>query len=388
MKLKLYFLVLIISLGSLDLPSQIGIQTFEKGKQDYKNLLKIAKSKDGLILLILYSPSATVDVLPKIQQPDSILNQYNIITDVADPFLEMYFLASQRLRSYGNPAWAIIHPDDFTISLSNKIQNDEGLKKALDYAFQIKNLYEDGKDVLNQDKESEEGLKNTISALVLSHEKKSAKKYINRYLKNKTKWSDEDVIFMADVAKVAPSVGKLESFIDKNRNRIRKLKSEDFLIQIDRQLIVSKLKHRELYEPYMIWKQFEKKFDTKADSLYRLEAINYFSYHSLDPESLITEIVDYLAFYPRTPWKTLDPLYNKALKLISEKEDLQLMQDLIEGQIFQEKNYRKLDYKALILYRLGKKEQSLSMMNEIRKLSLEEGVNYKSMIYTLRNKKG
>ena len=399
MKLKLYFLILIVSLGSLDISSQIGIPTFEKGKQEYKDLLKAAKDQNGLILLILYSPSIKFDALPKIQYPDSILQQYNIVTDVADPFVEMYFLA-QRLKSYrkpglgivnpdefyGNPGWAIIHPDDFTISLSNTIKNDQELKKALDHAFQIKELYEEGKGALSEDKDNEEGLKNTISALTLSKEKKASKRYINRYLKNKTKWTDEEIIFMAEVARVTPSIGKLEAFVDKNRNRIRKLKSEDYLIGIDKQLIISKLKHRNLYEPYMIWKEFEKKFDTKADSLYRLEAINYFLYVALDIESLLTEIIDYLAFYPRTSWEILDPMYTSALKLISDKEDLLLMQDLIEGQIFQEKNYRKLDYKALILYRLGKKEQSLAMMSEIRKLSLEEGINYKSMIYTLRNK--
>ena len=79
-------------------------------------------------------------------------------------------------------------------------------------------------------------------------------------------------------------------------------------------------------------------------------------------------------------------MYNATLSMITETEDLELMLDLIEGRIFQEKNYRKLDYKAFILYRLGKKEKSLALMDEIRRLSLEQGIDYKSIINSLRKK--
>ena len=100
--------------------------------------------------------------------------------------------------------------------------------------------------------------------------------------------------------------------------------------------------------------------------------------------TLYNESFDFINLYPRADWSLLDPLYNVIVPNTTKKEDLELLLDLISFQIFREESYRQLDYKAMILYKLGEKERALGMISQINSLATKKKVRYKSMLYNMK----
>jgi len=378
--------ILIIGFIFSTTTAQIGIPTFEKGENSLKNLLSEARALDQNILVISYSAKAPTDILPEIKNPDSILLYYPMVTDVIDPFLEMSDLISYRLKQYSNPGWTIIHPENRILFYANSIKNDEDLIVAAAFAESLKAEYDKALELLDDDKNDIEGLKLVIRAISKMYEQRGINRYINRFLKQVQGNESEELPFLIEIAERSPGNGNLDKFLINNKEQVIRLSSLEKYTDIRQKAIIAELKNREIYEPYMIWKKFEDEFGMQADSLYRLQAIHYFAKDPEAKEDELHEIIAFLDLYPDTPWETLDPLYGRALKLISSQSDLEIMLDLIGGQIFQGKHYRKLDYRAIILYRLGQKERSLKLISEVMSLAQEHEPSYRSMIYMINKK--
>ena len=136
-------------------------------------------------------------------------------------------------------------------------------------------------------------------------------------------------------------------------------------------------------DPPTVWERFEAELGIKADSLYRLFAIEYFQTIEPDVDILLDEVYDFLYYYPDTPWEKQDALYSLAIKHTEEKEDFNILLDLISYQVYKDVDFRKLDFRAVILYKLGSTERALRMIQDIHEMAMSEGVNYKSMLYSL-----
>lgn len=379
-KIWLSALLLFMSIIS---DAQIGIPTFDRGNFVLKDLLSQAQEVDANVLIVSFSPKAPTDLLAEIKHPDSLLMRHKLVTDVIDPFLEMGDLISFRLKQYSNPGWIFLHHSNRILFYSNQIKTDADLHLAASYAAILKGQYEATASDLEKDKNDRQALRAMIQVISKMYEKRDINRYLNRFMKEMDANNNEDLALLIEVADRSPGFGKLDRLIEDRKDQIIAMTSNHKYMDIRQKAIIANLKQRDLYEPYMIWGRFEKEFGTSADSLYRLQAITFFGQHEGDKESELNEIFDFLNFYPDTPWEVLDPLYARALQLITLKSDLEILLDLISGQVFQGVNHRNLDYRAVILYRLGQKERSLALINEVMALAQKENVVYKSMIYSL-----
>ena len=240
--------------------------------------------------------------------------------------------------------------------------------------------------ILDRDKNDQEGLKQMITVISKMYEKRSINKYLNRFLKQVEGNYSDNLPFLIEIADRSPGNRKLDNYIKDHKKQVIQQSSPEKYMDIRQKAVITELKRRDIYEPYMIWQKFEEEFGVQVDSLYRLQAIKYFNINPEDKEYELEELIGFLDLYPDTPWKVLDPLYYRALKLITSKEDLEIMLDLMGGQLFQGENYRKLDFRALILYRLGQKERSLRMIQEVMILAKKVDPSYRSMIYSINKR--
>ena len=377
-------ILIIILFACHSVYAQIGLQVFETKEASFKSVLNEAKDNNTIALYIIYTDAIPVTNLPRISKPDTIKFNNNIITDVVDPYVQIRHPLINRVRPFSNPHWITVDPDNIVIGASRKIKTDKELSTFIRTSLKVSRDYHLAKTKLKEDKNDISAQKEIISATVQMHESSKSRKYINKYLKKLKNPTKEDLQFVLDIADECTCSSKLIDFIEDHQRQIEEFASPSKLLKIRQQFIIEDLKEKQLLEPYYVWKAYEKKLGAQADSLYRLFAIEYFSKTPGNTKELVNESIDFLNYYPESSWDLQDHLYKVILANVKEKEDLELMLDLISGQIFKSKNYRKLDYRAVILYRLGHKEQSLKMLQEIASLAAAEGIRYKSMIYQIQ----
>jgi len=335
------------------LSGQVGIPVFQNKRASYKDVLKEAKEKNTIALVVMYTEAIASNVIPRITGADTIKSNNNLITAVVDPY-------------------------------SNSIVTNEGLSQFVRASKRIAQHYSEAKAQLNVDKNNMEAKKSLIEAMTVMYDSKKAQKHINKYIGSIGNPSREELEFVFKVAENCACGGKLEKFINKHASKLERVITTDRYLRLRQKFINTKLDEKGLLEPFYVWRAYEKDLGVHADSLFRLFAIGYFASIPSESEALINESIDYLGAYPDSPWELQDPLFNTVVNTISKKEDLELMLDLIGGQLFKEKTYRKLDYRALILYKLGQKDKALQLLSEVNEMAVKQGIRYKSLIYGLK----
>jgi|GEM_PF-2383439 len=366
------------------LSGQVGIPVFQNKRASYKDVLKEAKEKNTIALVVMYTEAIASNVIPRITGADTIKSNNNLITAVVDPYIQVNHPLIRRARPFNNPMWITIHPDNTIIGLSNSIVTNEGLSQFVRASKRIAQHYSEAKAQLNVDKNNMEAKKSLIEAMTVMYDSKKAQKHINKYIGSIGNPSREELEFVFKVAENCACGGKLEKFINKHASKLERVITTDRYLRLRQKFINTKLDEKGLLEPFYVWRAYEKDLGVHADSLFRLFAIGYFASIPSESEALINESIDYLGAYPDSPWELQDPLFNTVVNTISKKEDLELMLDLIGGQLFKEKTYRKLDYRALILYKLGQKDKALQLLSEVNEMAVKQGIRYKSLIYGLK----
>ncbi len=376
-------LVFIIS-SSFTLPAQVSLLNLQNERMSYKQVLKKAKQDRKPILAVLYSPTYPVDSANEFENIESIIAGYNVHTIVIDWVMAPHRSPQGDFTGVKNPSWMFIHPDDIIISVHNGLSNDAEFSKFLETAQTLsqkvenaivqKNKSKDPTKLLELAKISTETYDKTYSSECLEdYLKRADTKRINNKLLR-------DILV---VGYNAPFSKRLNRLILNDKDRAIMVTSLDTILTLQSIYILNDLKKKALLEPFYVWDRYEKELGYDADSLFRIFAIGYFSTPPVEVELLYAEAFDYLAFYPRSPWEFLDKLYSIVIPVTTIKEDLETLNDLISFQIFREESYRQLDYKAVLLYKLGEKERALHMIDAINRNALDKGIRYRSMLNDL-----
>lgn len=382
--------VIVVLIGLLvvqippELQGQIGIPTFEEGRKTYKQLMKEAYMADNIALIILYSDLIATNVLPKIQNPDTIKANTGVITDIVNPYQQTYYPIIDRVRPFKNPLWITVDPTNIIINSSSTIVTDDQLSTFIRKSKKLSDDYHNYLNAHEADKNDRDALRGLISTMIQFYEKEKASKYINRYLRGIKKITVEEAQFISNLALASPSTDELVDFIEEHNQVFSKELTRSQRNLIKAKAIQYDLDEKNLLEPFYVWKEYEKELGMDADSLYRIFAIGYFAEQPGTTSELVNECIDFLANYPHADWEVQDPMFKVALLNSSKKEDIEFLLDLISGQIFKEESYIKLDYRAVALYKLGQEERALKMISDITAKAAEKGIRHKPLLHQLK----
>lgn len=364
--------------------AQISLLQLDNNQLTYRQVLKQAKEDRTLILAVLYSPTYPVAAPNEFENAAGIIANYKVKTIVIDWASAPNQSPQHRYKELENPSWMLIHPEDLVISVNKTISNDMELQQFLETGLSLSDKIESAFQNTQQSKDPGHILA-LAKLCAQTYDTEYTSKVVDDFIKriNPRKINNQILQDILRVGIKGPYSKRLNRLINNDVDKAMMLTSVDTVLNIQRYYILNDLQKKGLLEPFYVWQRFERELGYDADSLYRMFAISYFSAPPIDAEMLYAEAFDFMILYPRSPWEYLDHLYKLIVPATSDKEDLNILLDLISFQLFREKTYRKLDYKAVILYKLDQKERALSMIEEINKLALEQGVLYRSMLYGL-----
>ena len=394
-------LFLIISLLILPLisQSQQGILSLTKNGLDYKKAMKLAQESQKPIVAILYSPFVRTTTIPRaIQNVARTITEAGCIGIAIDwakaPLEHPQKKIRQALNTtyspfsgniaMSNPLWVFIHHNGLLVNVSSTITDEDSLNK---FILASRSTYEKiealGKKALNSNKLSDQ--LEYLRALAGTYDYEKATEELDDFIKgiNKRNISDDALQQIFSLGYHIPYSKKLNKLISSDYEKAKMVAGRDTILSIQKAYILQELSKKDKLAPFHVWKRYEKELGDGADSLYRRFALSYLSTPPFDPKALYDEAIDYIHFYPKSDWDYLKPLYALVVPRTTKKDDLELLLDLISFQILREESYEQLDYKAVLLYKIGKKERALRMIKQINASAVEKGIRYKSMLYTL-----
>lgn len=378
------FLLLVVCF-SWSLAAQNDFQQLSPSDLGYKKLLKKAREEGMPILGILYSKNEAITSAIFIDEGTdlSLITDSTIVT-VVDWVQRPGHPIIRGIQSYQNPIYLIIHPSGVRLSTNQNLTDINQLKGFVRNGHMLAKVYDKMFIAFQEDSKNEQTLRDLIQFFVISNNKKEATDYVERFIEVKEKQMDiDDLQFLFKMAQKCACGSDLKKLLIENEKIVLSFASEDEWYTMRQGYIIDELYNNGMLDPPTVWERFEAELGLKADSLYRLFAIEYFQTLEPNVDILLDEIYDFLYYYPDAPWEKQDALYSLALKHTKEKEDFNILLDLISYQIYKDEDYRKLDFRAFILYKLGYKERALRMIEEIQEMALSEGVYYKSMLYSL-----
>ena len=370
---------------SLSAAAQNDFQKLTPTNLGYKKLLKKAKEEDTPILGIIYSENATITSVLLIENDTDV----SVITDstivsVVDWVQRPGHPMLRNVQSLQNPSYLFIHPSGVRLSSTQNLTDFNQLTGFVRNGHMLSKAYDKMYEAFQQDSKDAKAIQDLIQFFILGNNKKDATEYIERFIKLKDKrMVIDDLKFLFDVAQKCACGSDLKDLLLANEQAILSFAPEDEWLNMRQRYIIDELYNDGILDPPTVWERFEAELGIKADSLYRLFAIEYFQTIEPDVDILLDEIYDFLYYYPDTPWEKQDALYSLAIKHTEEKEDFNILLDLISYQVYKDVDSRKLDFRALILYKLGYTERALRMIQDIHEMAMSEGVNYKSMLYSM-----
>jgi len=281
--------------------------------------------------------------------------------------------------------WLLVHYDGAIIGAYKGITNDDQLQSVLESGKQVFTKVDKAYLQYSSSKDPQDIL-TYAQSISKTYDFKKAAKLANEYVKqvDPSKIDDESLQSVIRIcAHIIPSK-RIYKLLKSEGVRAKKLVRRDTVLDMQQAYILKGLKGKGLLEPYYVWESYEKELGADADSLYRLFALSYLSSSSSDKEMLYYEAYEYLAFYADSPWDYLKVLYSIVVPAVSKKEEMEELLELISYQISRDSNYRALDFKAYLLYKLGNKEKALSMVGEIISSAKEKGVKYESLLKSIQ----
>ena len=183
-----------------------------------------------------------------------------------------------------------------------------------------------------------------------------------------------------------PTTSRVYNLLRARGEQAKRVVGRDTVLDLQTSYIKRDLRNKNLLDPFNIWQRYEAELGYEADSLYRLFALDFLSHPSQDREMLYNEAYDYMVIYPDSPWSFLNNLYTLVVPNTDKKEDLEELLELISYQVSKDPSYRQTDFKAYLLYKLGYKERGLSLVDDLLLDAKNKGVNYKSLLSSLKNK--
>ena len=376
-------LILMIAFPSIGQQDFSFLQPVQNNK--YKKVLKQAKKEGKSVLFIAYSaqtkPNSLLDVEPSPQLQE--VSKY-VVTSIADWNIHTRNELFNRVDIPTNPYYIFMHPSDVVLHTSTAINNHDELIGFIGVGLDKRKKYDNLIEMTERgDTRAQKELALTlISNKEYSHAREVLDNWIQVSLPIK---DDEDFKFLA----VAHQQCKCSNRIDQAMQNyesdiIRLIGSEDYY-NIRQAYILNNLREVGLLEPFYVWESYDANLGEKADSLYRLFAIEYFKTVLPDKQVMLDEIYNFLYYYPKTPWEDQKALFDIAIKSTEHEDDWLLLLDLIEYQILTEDSYSKKDYKSFILHKLGHVERAMELMSEVEGEALKENADFQPLLFQIIN---
>ena len=371
------------------LSAQQDFELFDKNQVSSKKLKKLAEEQNKPIFMIIHTDMVSWSSVLLIDEVDSvrwILEQFaTTVYDYDSDNKSINSFIDARIFS-SNPFYVIIRHDGTILATSKKLESSNDLNAFARNGLKKFNTLSKLLTAYNADKKDLNKIKALNDFYVSIKDYSRAEEMTDAYLRRHDNPA-EDLGYLYNLAQNCECGKRLNRELIKYRALIIGNYGKEAYHTIRKKDIITSLRKQDLLEPYYVWQAYEAEFGDVADKYYRQFAIEYYQYVLPDKEALLDELYDYLTIYNKTPWVEQDGYFELALEKTTSKLDLEELLDLVSYQIFREKNFRNLDFRAGILYRLGQKERALALLQEVAALSLEKKVNYKSMIYDLSTKK-
>lgn len=379
-------LIILISLGFLNVAEgQNDFRKLNPVDLSYKRVLKESKNQQLPVLVIAFSgENPTTSVLFFEPSPElDFINTYSIAYQI-DWLRKSSHPVFRNASVTGNPSYMMLSSDGTVLSRSTSIENLKELKEFVENGNFLFKTHSDLMVKYASDKKNPETLKELINFYLHIKNENLAGTVIGQLLDNQKKSINEaDTRYLFSVARQCICDYVLWEFLKEKEEEILSFATLDEYLLVKQKYILQDLVDAQLLDPPTVWERFEEELGIKADSLFRLFAIEYFRIVEPNKEILMNEIYDFLYYYPETPWEKQDSFYKMAIDLTSQKEDFQILLDLISYQVYRNRNYRNLDYRAVILYKLGYTDRALGLMQDVQAEALKAGILYKSMLYEL-----
>lgn len=365
----IYLLVSLFTLSGLVLQAQQDFSPLRPIDARYKKLLKMAKEEDKLLLFIIHSPQVVNNTILLLDDKAKVeaLNE-KIITTVLDILKDDNHEVIRRIPLKANPTYVIMNHDEVILDQDDTLSNAEDLIQFYGRAIRVSGDFYQYKKELEVNA-TDENYRRMIALLLNNKNQDLAEEYIEDWMQELLPLKREsNHEFLAQVAEVCTCSERLNASFAIFEDTLMSSLGRNRYLAIRQAYILKELRRYDLVEPYTVWEVYNEQFGIYADSLFRRFAINYYQFVEPNKEILMDEVYDYLYYYPETAWAEQKLMFDLALKYSAEKDDMLLLLDMIEYQLYLGDDHEKKDIKAVIMYKLGNKERALQLMREVEEM--------------------
>ena len=376
-------LILLMALSSMAQQDFSFLQPVENNK--YKKVLKQAKKEGKSVLFIAYSaqtkPNSLLDVEPTDQLRE--LSRY-VITSVADWNIHTRNELFSRVDIPSNPFYIFMHPNDVILHTSTAINNHDELIAFVGQGINKRKKYDNLVEMT--DRGDAKAHKELALTLIGNKEYARAREVLNEWIQLSLPLKDDkDFKFLAVAHQQCKCSDRIDQAMQNYEPEMIELIGSDDYYNIRQEYLLSNLRDVGLLEPFYVWESYDANLGAKADSLYRLFAIDYFRSVLPDKQVMLDEIYNFLYYYPKTAWEDQKGLFDIAIKSTEHDDDWLLLLDLIEYQILTEETYSKKDYKSYILHKLGHVDRAIELMSEVEGEALKENADFQPLLFQVIN---
>jgi hypothetical protein len=359
------------------------LQPVENNK--YKKVLKQAKKEGKSVLFIAYSaqtkPNSLLNLEPSPQLQE--LSKH-VLTSIADWNIHTRNELFNRVDIPTNPYYIFMHPDDVILHTSTAINGHDELIAFVGQGLNKRKKYDNL--VSMTERGDTKAYKELALTLFTNKEYALAREVLDEWIQLSLPLKEEkDFMFLAAAHQQCKCSDRVDQAMDNYQSELINLIGSNDYYDIRQSYILTNLREAGLLEPFYVWESYDNHLGEKADSLYRLFAIEYFRSVLPDKQVMLDEIYNFLYYYPNTPWEDQKGLFNIAIKSTEHDDDWLLLLDLIEYQILTEDSYSKKDYKSYILHKLGHVDRAIELMSEVEGEALQENADFQPLLFQLIN---
>jgi hypothetical protein len=359
------------------------LQPVENNK--YKKVLKQAKKEGKSVLFIAYSaqtkPNSLLNLEPSPQLQE--LSKH-VLTSIADWNIHTRNELFNRVDIPTNPYYIFMHPDDVILHTSTAINGHDELIAFVGQGLNKRKKYDNL--VSMTERGDTKAYKELALTLFTNKEYALAREVLDEWIQLSLPLKEEkDFMFLAAAHQQCKCSDRVDQAMDNYQSELINLIGSNDYYDIRQSYILTNLREVGLLEPFYVWESYDNHLGEKADSLYRLFAIEYFRSVLPDKQVMLDEIYNFLYYYPNTPWEDQKGLFNIAIKSTEHDDDWLLLLDLIEYQILTEDSYSKKDYKSYILHKLGHVDRAIELMSEVEGEALQENADFQPLLFQLIN---
>jgi tetratricopeptide (TPR) repeat protein len=302
-----------------------------------------------------------------------------VISSVVDFFKDDGHDVLKLVNVKTNPTYVLMNRDEVILDQSGSLATVQDLMQFYGRGIRVSLNYDEAKKEIEATK-SDESYKKMITLLLNSKNVDLAEEYLEDWMQEKLPLRQpENQEFLAQVAESCVCSDRLAAAFRSQEEQLISSLGAGRYLGIRQAYILKELKRYDLVEPYTVWEVYNEEFGIYADSLFRRFAIEYYQFVEPNKEVLMDEVYDYLYYYPETAWIDQKRMFDLAIKYSEDKADFLLLLDMIEYQLYLGSDHEKLDYKAVIMYKLGNKERAVELMKEVEILKPD----YTSMVHQL-----